>query len=463
MATVSNYTINIDEDKPQIIEAFVAVYGEKHRETFIERLDSVYIDTLTRPEDMFLDFHAIMTRTTWEFLEYARNYLQNSGKTCLLNFLNNYTFLNTYTIIEGENEIDLFTSDTEKILLEGSEIEQAAIKEARRKVFRKMGFKLGKDYNTYINNDDVRKAMPTIEEANNIAMNRNAYYSQFEQKCKQHFESYDQANKERFIEHICKTHNLKKEDFSDVDLYEIDQAYEKLSKYREDPSAHALLISINGENYLIRAACFPPSTMGAEIKDMNLIHELGHCLCQETLEDTAGVLKLKTGLDHYEYFDKTWRNIGDFTIADEILHHRLSQEVLINLQSNGTYLLDKPGFSRTSGDTYYEDFFPIFESFYHEFKPLIADAMVTHEGFQTLLKHPHGFSELTSLNKRAYRDYGSEERRTLPVYDYTVQDANDIAVMQIASEVKNFMRTTKQKIVNFFKKEPDTKSDREEL
>lgn len=52
MSVYQKYYINLESIKEPLIEGFVAIYGEKHRQTIIDRINNMYINTYITAQDL---------------------------------------------------------------------------------------------------------------------------------------------------------------------------------------------------------------------------------------------------------------------------------------------------------------------------------------------------------------------------------------------------------------------------
>lgn len=264
--------------------------------------------------------------------------------------------------------IAAFSSEANKILeSEGNEFSKMNIMENRITYFKRIGLDLGKDYDTYKNNEDAVKLTPKAEIVDSIEEKR------------------IEAVKERDKEFIMNTTEYK-------------SIEKNLSSkgFHDDTGFDHSIYSANfgltfvGPNYVIKDGkpFLKPNVFisqdptNLQYLDMFIIHELNHVVELELLEANSDKTVYRSGFDMCEnYADKKLQEEADgkkrnYELFNEIINQKNAEAITTILHDKGIALVPSPEGCYDRGNCSYTFGNILLDQFYDEYKSDLAEARI---------------------------------------------------------------------------------------
>ncbi len=240
-------------------------------------------------------------------------------------------------------DIEYFSEENDKKLLNGRDFIKKTIKSHRIEYFKSLGVDLGEEYEVYEQSDECKKLMPDKEYINRLIKKRDEYIIQF------NIEYYSQIAE----------YKENKEKIKSFDLVCSDNGFTS-DLYRVDCCSISPNAKIENGNLIENPIMFINSGYSIEVLDKSIIHEINHIIELSLINRTDSYLEFISGWDYgqaaftqeEENQVLNINNKREFEMFSEIINELIAQNITKILHTKGHYIFTEKGKERYGGTSY---------------------------------------------------------------------------------------------------------------
>jgi len=330
-----------------------------------------------------------------ELQEIEGNYYSNYGK--MIKDVNGKTKCYFGGQLGSVALIDAFSSESEQLLVDGSDWRRNSIIEDRMKYFKNMGINLGDNYLDYVNHEDVRQLFPKLKElAERIIVKRGELYTLMMNEYYQSLEQYKQD-----IKRIEKVGLVNKVYEYNANAYEVDGTF-----------ISANIKMVDNEYMLVPMLCYSMGNL-EEYLDQVLVHELNHVyelslqrVDKNVFYHLCGWDSLKGELETeiqsvVSLEENTVKR--EYELFNEIINELIAQEISKILFDSGGYVFNTKENAKIRGGTNYENSMFLVKTFYETYRKEIIESRKS--GDMTKLFDIVGKDNFEALNQLFHEFY----------------------------------------------------------
>ena len=305
--------------------------------------------------------------------------------------------------LEFSSNLECFSKESDELLNNKaiSSWQTNTIKENRVKYFKAMGLDLGNEYDSYINNQEAKKLVPSKERIQELIESRNKYLNKYNNTYYNFLERH-----KKIMEEINNIDFVDKEVPINARMYVQGNSFISPNYIETDAGCKAYpILSINFSNFNDNSI------------DHTIVHELNH-----VMETSLGLI----GEDEYEIFCgwevlKEKRNTiqseevdtlqesdkRSYELFNEIINEVIAKGISKIMHEENIFIFDDKNDSKYKGTTSYEHSTFLINDFFNEFREDIIKSR--HNGNIEVIFNSVGkenFDELNSLFDTYFKHFG---------------------------------------------------------
>lgn len=261
--------------------------------------------------------------------------------------------------------IDAFSEESNLLLLDGSEWKQESIINDRVRFFKLMGIDLGNDYQSYMNNEECKKLIPS------------------EQIIEKILKAKETLDSKMMIEYFENTKEYK-ENRQRIEEY-------KLINKNDEYNSNAY---IKNKNFVspnivrdVKTRLFPLMCINVHLEeylDKTVIHELNHVFELELVEITDAGCVFNCGWDRLggKVADEPRKvktvsekeKVRKYELFSEIINELICEEITNIMHDKGIFIFNTKDNFKIKGGTAYEHTLFLVSEFYNTYKKEIIES-----------------------------------------------------------------------------------------
>lgn len=298
--------------------------------------------------------------------------------------------------------IEAFSSESNKVLAENKpDWKVESIKYDRIRFFKKYGIQKGDDYETYMNDPECQKIMPSEQFVSELKANRS---KSTEQALIDYYQSL--PDYKLIVEQIHNANPDADHNTFDPNMYEntLMSICPNIKQTESGP-------------VLAPLAFFRMTESNLKHLDAYIIHELNHVYELRLIEDTPDytiygcgwdIIKVPKNLDVEITLEKNEDKRG-YELFSEIINELISQEICQILHQNGVFIFSPKEIARISNKTSYEFTIFIIRDFYNTYYEDIKESRRTGDMSKLFAKvGEENFNALNDLFAIFYQHFKNE-------------------------------------------------------
>ncbi len=360
MIDLNDISKRFNQYKSIIIEMLIDYYGEKNRDTIVNRIGSVYFNFSSTPKDNYqyaLTHCDDMSKS--DFMLCKVKYIQYKRKNNRSKKLNNsllrkyivdkFSIHNLDRIVEDD---DIFLSLFSDSLFNSSQIDSFSSKSLKRQrssqVSKAVKDRIQKDqeqFNCIMENFGIEMKDPPAELVDQFIL----YRKKIQLNYKNYIAIKSKFGKDIFKEMKSQFHlRLNPSIFSDI-------------VFRENAFSGSVVVNGQAFYNYVRVPLIHLLNKDVKGLDVNIIHEIIHKA--ETDGNRVGITSYNQGNP----------DMGENAVINDIRTQMLAIRFTKQLHDMGIYLYDDPMDCKVEGESDYEWLFPIAEAFLEKYEDIFKE------------------------------------------------------------------------------------------